>query len=433
MDECLLSYDVLSNVICDDVSFNVAIKRVSTANNLSPSEKSQVSIIVGCALRHYYIFNELVKRYFGDIEEKSACAIYIMLSKLRFLNKELDEEALFTFVKHILETNDVSYDPKSFDELVDYAKNSEGLIPPDIEINSIEYLHFRYNVPTQLVKMWEKHLGKGRTQKVLRAFTHTAIKYYHINHLVISDEKFDSLYSTVLERVDSHPNMVTPIKDTKYRESINKAITNFHLYSYNRGLDTLLNSLDISPLAHVALEADCLNTFYLGLSEKLVDQKKEIDVMITSGGEYYHISKSMKSTGVKNMRFYNVTPSGFITCISEPVDYFFLCPYNSNFELLRLSPDYSYHFKMSSLDSIVEGENLALEEAGKLLSDNGEIIYIVPTISNKESKGLIHQFVASHAGYELVEERQFLPIDEDNCTLYYGIIRKKIAEIASND
>ncbi len=433
MDECKVSYDVLSNVICDDVSFNVAIKRVSSASGLSASERNKVSIVVGCALMHYFIFNELTRRYFGEISEKSACAIYIMLSKLRFLNKEVDEEALFTFTKDILESNDVAYDPKSFDALVDYAKNSEALIPSDIEVNSIEYLHFRYNVPTQLVKMWEKHLGKGRTQKVLRAFTHTATKYYHINHLVVSDERFDSLYSSVLERVESHPDLVTPIRDTDYRDLINKALNSAHLYSYNRGLDTLLSQLDISPLSHVALEANCLNTFYLGLSEKLKDQSKEIDVMIESGSEYYRVSKGMKGNGVRNMRFYNVAPSGFITCISEPVDYFFLCPYNSNFELLRLSPDYAYHFKMSNLDSLVEGETLSLEEASKLLSDNGEIIYIVPTISNKESKGLIHQFVASHAGYELVNERQFLPIDEDGCTLYYGIIRKKAPETISND
>ncbi|MCD8204682.1 MAG: hypothetical protein LUC16_02525 [Coprobacillus sp.] len=433
MDGCEISYNVLTSIICEDVSFNVAMKRAVTEYKLSGKDKNEVSIIVGCSLRHYYIFHELVFRYFGEISEKSASALYIMLSKLRFLNKDLDEEALFSFVKHVLEENDLEYEAKNFDGLVDYAKNSEVLIPPDIEINSPEYLHFRYNVPTQLVKMWQKHLGKGRTQRVLRAFTHTATKYYRVNTLLLDMDRFDSLYSSIFDKVESHPLMVTPKKDVSYHELLDKALASNHIYSFNRGVDSLLNSLDIPAFSHVALEANCLSTFHLALSAKLKDQQNSIDVIIENGADYYRISKSMKSNGVTNMRFYNAAPSAFITCISEPVDYFFLCPHNSNFELLRLSPDYAYHFKMTSLDALIEGELTSLTEASKLLAIGGEIIYIVPTISNKESKGLIHQFVSTHPDFELVEERQFLPIDDDNCTLYYGIIKKKVIESKSDD
>ncbi len=421
------AYTILIDVLDNGLNFNISQKHYfdSHKDQISGKEKNDISIVVGCVLRHYFIFKELVNRYFGELSNKSAISLYILMAELRFLSKEANEEEVIKFTKDTLKENDVSYDDETFNSFFDYVKNSPELIPSDVSNDSLDYIYYRFNIPVPIVKMWQKYLGKNLTYKVLKAFTKSAQKFYMINSFKISEQDFDKQYGEAFIHVENHPRMVTPNLEYKSKDKLTQAINKNHIFSFTVGLDSLLSELDIKPLDSVALQDDGLTTLYLGLANYLPTQENKIDVMTENGGEYYKITKSIKSYGIDNMRFYNCTPSAFITCISEPVDYFILAPRSSNFELLRLSPDYSIHFKMNSLDDLIANERLSLDEASKLVKDGGKLVYALSTISSKESKGLIHSFLEDNKDFSLVKEIQHLPLDESKCSLYYAILQKK--------
>ncbi|MCD8194832.1 MAG: hypothetical protein LUD22_00785 [Coprobacillus sp.] len=419
------SYAVLIDVLDNGLNFNVALKHYESANQISGKEKNEISIVVGCVLRHYFIFKDLVAKYFGELSTKSEVALFILMAQLRFLTEHVDQEGVIKFTTDKLQENNVSYDQKTFDSFLDYIKNSPTLIPLDVANDSLDYIYYRFNIPVPIVKMWQKYLGKNQTYRVLKTFSKSAQKFYMINHLKISDEEFDKKYGEALLRVENHPNMVTPNLEYKSKDKLTQAVNNYEIFSFTLGLDELISSLNIDPLSSIAVQDDGLSTLYIGLSNALSNQQNKIDVMTDNGSEYYKITKSLKSYGITNMRFYHASPSSFITCISEPVDYFILAPRSSNFELLRLSPDYSIHFKTSSLDELILNERASLDEASKLLKEGGKLVYAISTISSKESHGLIKSFLNDNPDFTLLVEKQHLPTDEEKCSLYYAILQKK--------
>ncbi len=422
------SYNALKEVVGEDVSFSLALKHLFAQEKSTAKEKNEVSVIVGCVLRHYYIFSELVNRYFPELDTASKCALYIMMAKVRFLNKGKDNSESIVFAKDKLAENKATYDSEQLDNLIDYLEVNEVLIPSDIDITSIDYIHYRYNLPIPVVKMWLKGLGRNTAYKVFKVFTKSINRVYRVNTLKISLEDFKKTYSDTFITSDKYPYIVFPnLSSETYKRDSNIALNKCHIYATNLGLEEILSKLEIKETDNVAALSSSLTPLYLDLANKCKDNLNKIDVIFETGADYYKATKSLHAYGIDNLRFYTAAPSSFITCISEPVDYFFLSPKNSNFELFRLSPDYAIHFNSETLDGLIENEKNSVEEASKLLKDGGKIVYIVPTISHKEGKSLIHDFILHHPEFSLVEEDQYLPIDEERaCSMYYAIIAKEV-------
>ncbi len=425
-----VSYEALKSIVGEDVSFSLALKHLFSQEKYTAKEKNEVSVIVGCALRHYYIFDELISRYFPSLDVYSRCAFYILMSELRFLNKGGDNSEDIDFVKETLKNNKVEYQEDDFDDLVDYVQNNPVLIPQDVDTTSVEYVHYRYNLPIPIVKMWIKSLGRNTAYHLFKIFSRSITKYYRIDTLKMDEATFKETYSDSFCYDCGVDNVVYPnLEKSTSKRDTNIAINKCHLFSTTLGLEKILDSIDIKETDSVAALSSSLTPLYLSLATRLRTNLNKIDVIFESGADYYKATKGMHGYGIENVRFYNATPSSFITCISEPVDYFFLSPKNSNFELFRLSPDYAIHFKMETLDALIENERQSLEEASPLVKEGGKIVYVVPTISHKEGKTLISDFLKNHEEFSLVEENQFLPIDEEyNCSLYYAILAKERTE-----
>ena len=59
------------------------------------------------------------------------------------------------------------------------------------------------------------------------------------------------------------------------------------------------------------------------------------------------------------------------------------------------------------------------------ISDNGYIIYIVPTLDNKEGKNLIRDVIRENKNLSLVKERQYFPFNDIHSSLYFAILKKE--------
>ena len=100
-------------------------------------------------------------------------------------------------------------------------------------------------------------------------------------------------------------------------------------------------------------------------------------------------------------------------------------PRNSMFDLLRSTPDYFIRIKQEKLDEIIAEEAGTLENASQLVELDGTLVYMIPTISKKESSTLIGNFLYKHPEFELIEEKQFFPFEAFDSCLYYAILRRK--------
>jgi 16S rRNA C967 or C1407 C5-methylase (RsmB/RsmF family) len=76
------------------------------------------------------------------------------------------------------------------------------------------------------------------------------------------------------------------------------------------------------------------------------------------------------------------------------------------------------------MDSLVEEQYTALTECSNFVDEGGQLAYIVPTMSNKESKLLIARFLKEHQDFVLEFERQYFPFDPYDSSLYFALLRK---------
>ncbi len=99
-------------------------------------------------------------------------------------------------------------------------------------------------------------------------------------------------------------------------------------------------------------------------------------------------------------------------------------PKSSTFDLLRSTPDYFLRIKQDKLDEIITNESACLQECSKHVEEGGELVYMIPTLSRKESNNVIAKFLVENKDYELAEERQFFPFEVYDSCLYFARLKK---------
>ena len=99
-------------------------------------------------------------------------------------------------------------------------------------------------------------------------------------------------------------------------------------------------------------------------------------------------------------------------------------PKSSTLDLLRSTPDYFLRIKQEQLDQIIQDEYNCLDECSKFVEDDGELVYMIPTLSRKESNSLIANFLVNHPDFSLITEHQFFPFESYDSCMYYARLKK---------
>ena len=128
--------------------------------------------------------------------------------------------------------------------------------------------------------------------------------------------------------------------------------------------------------------------------------------------------------GLTHLYIYESNYQGLITCISKKANVFICLPKSSIFDLLRSTPDYFLRIKQEQLDQLIVDQLNCLEECSKFVEDDGELVYMIPTLSRKESNSLIANFLVKHQEFSLIEEHQFFPFESFDSCMYYARLKK---------
>ena len=185
----------------------------------------------------------------------------------------------------------------------------------------------------------------------------------------------------------------------------------------------VVDTLDLDPLRGIAIYTEVPNNIYIDLAARFGDELN-LDLIINHTNCYYETRRIIKEKGFSHMYTYESPSSGLITCLSKKVHTFICMPKSTTFDLLRSTPDYFLRIKQDKLDEIIAGEMASLEEAASFVEVGGELVYMIPTLSRKESNSLIANFLVKHHEFTLVEERQFFPFEIYDSCLYYARMKK---------
>ena len=412
MTEFELAKVFLNKVVSEDVPFAVAIKSVFKKEGVTDGTvRSNVQALVGCELRHHYLLDNLMERFFPETSFESSIYTRFMVANHLFLKRFPNKDLYLLAIK--------DFPKDKVDELVDYLNTTDEIIPTN-DKNSPQYLSLRFNTPSWIIKMWQKQYGMGLVFKILKTNYRHSIPSVRINTSVIDSESFFRKYS------DFAPSGVQDIAFYNGKGGARqvKEFQDYTVFYMRTATKYVIDRLDIEPMIGVAIYSEMPNNIHLDMMTRF-DNKLHMEMLTNHYPHYLDVKKSLEHFNYPKVAVYEAGYSSLITCISEPVGTMFCLPKSSLLDMLRSAPDYFLRIKQEQLDGLIANELASLEECAKFVEVGGSLVYMVATICKKESSGLIGTFLFNNQNYELVEERQFFPFDSYDSCLYYAILRNK--------
>lgn len=405
------SKTVLLKLVNEDVPFTIALKNTFKRNNSDAVEKSNVAALVGCELRHHYIFDNLINRFFEGVEFEKTVYLRFALANGLFL-KRFSEKELIALAEQDL-------DKEQIYALYSFVKSTNEIIPNELDKSSPEYLSYRYNTPAWIIRMWQKQYGKGVVFKTLKVNYRQSVPSIRVNEKKIDIDEF----------LAKHPDFSKAPVDNMIiyqgRGSPKKLpeFDNASLYFMKMATKVILDSLDLDVLKGIAIYTEVPNNIYLDLLTRFGEEAKA-DLVINNTNCYYETKRNLEKLGKHRMFIYEAEYTSLLTCLSKKVHTMICMPKSSTFDLFRSTPDYFLRIKQDGLDVLIANESACLAECSKYVEDGGELVYMVPTLSRKESNSVIAKFLVENKDFELIEERQFFPFEVYDSCLYSARLKK---------
>ena len=410
----VLAKETLNKIINENMPFSLALKQAFKRNNLSKEDRAITSSIVGCALRHYLVMMRVISVSYPELESLGVVSLLIALSNALFI-KKLDQEECNKDVDQYLKEDDI----KTSDFIAPYLADKK-LVPEDIEVGSFEFLSYRYNTPLDVIKMWNKQFGHISLNKILRSNSKPGPVVVRINNNVISDEDFFNQYPE-FEAIEGARGMALFKGEGKLKNhpASEKNVVIPLALPYKEMLD----EGDIDILKGVAVYADYPNDLLIDLlarKEKVTNIEYIGGSLSAVGGAKNFINKY----ALQGINVYEAQASSIITCLSKPVHTFIVMPDNSRLNLLQLLPDYFLRFDIAKLDALIANQKLALKEASAQVEEGGYLLYLVDTLSKKESINIINEFLQENNDFSLVRDKLYFPYKKYGGSYYFAALKK---------
>ena len=185
----------------------------------------------------------------------------------------------------------------------------------------------------------------------------------------------------------------------------------------------MLDEGDVDLLRGLAIYTEYPNDLLIDL----LSRKESISGVEFIAGNLATASNTrnfLNKNQVKGINVYEAQASSIITCLSKPVHTFVVMPDNSRFNLLQLLPDYFLRFDIEKLDELIANQGKALQEASSQVEDGGYLLYLVDTISRKETMGLIADFLKNNENFSLVRDKQYFPYKKYGGSYYFAVLKK---------
>ena len=420
MEELRIAQELLKKIVEEDQTFHDVTKALrfnkdnKEAKPLNKETVSIVSSLLGSELRHHLFLSEMTKTL--KLSNDNRYLLMLALSN-NFYFKRLNAKDVNAYVKKTL--------GEEYNEDIEKMLTHEGdlieAFPGESNFRQEDLIPARFNIPSYLFKMWQKHFGKGLTYKFLKKNIKPASQYLRVN---LAKTSPNALLSANPDFVKTEFEDFLTYKGTKPLRKTEE-YSEYKFFNEKVGLKTVIDEVWNRDLQYV--------TVYSGEDDSLVREAimRSVGKVGLSVGlptfetraEILHIQRAEKP---KNLNLFEVFDLGMMdAAITNKQDLIIIMPKSSSFDRIRQYPDYLMHFKQSSFDGLIANQSLALESFAKYLDEDGQILYIVDTLNKKESVGVVTDFLNKHEDFKLVKWHQKFPHENEDTTLFYAILAKK--------
>ncbi|MCR5349133.1 MAG: hypothetical protein K6E59_05985 [Bacilli bacterium] len=419
LKEFELSLEILNDVLDEKTPFAEALrKQFQTHADIRPL-RGQVAGLVGCELRHQIYFDYMTRKLedFTLSERRLLCLVLANAFYYRRFDVDQTRHELLAVVGE--------EKMGRCQELIDLASTPENYIPADVDRKSPLYLSLRFNVPEWTVKIIA-HFGGSATYNSLRKLSRQLTTTLRVRTSEVA-----------LARVFENPDYTsTPVNGIVFYKG-NVPLRKIPEFQKGQYFPEKMLTKHIIDENLVADPGEVL--LYNGNKDSSLERElietygANVGLNIATSGsvdEKIEVSKLIKAKGLKNVNFFSAPdPLNMEASVSRMAKLVLVSPESTNFDLIPTSPDYLLHFDTQKMDEIIDGEKKALEGCSKYVEEGGKLVYVVYTISKKEGRQNVSEFLKAHPEFTLVNDHQYFPHEELETAAYVAVLLKGEKEL----
>lgn len=411
MIELVVAKDVLSKILYEDQTFKRALNEERSLKSEHLSIKTTVSGLVGCELRHHFLFKKVLHKLHLEFSLDERTYLYLALANNHFY-KKLDFENVSSFLKEVFD--------EKYNEIAQVLDPMLSLFDLfEVERKSVYYISVRFNLPKWLIKLFIREIGLSKTYRVVQTLCRPLDQTYRLN-------PYNQAAKELLEKNENvFSNQIYPEIVTLSRKDLhtNKNLHGEHLFRIDYHLKELVDNNQSELLQEVSIYSDEDDS--LVLEEMARSKKLGVNVVCPNYDERTKLVRSVRLQKAKNINVFKASDLiGMKTGISRDQELIYCYPKSSSFSLINVYPDYIVRFRNPIIDEYIKNQLQALENCSEFVCENGKLIYIVNTLNKRETSEIIGKFLQSHKNFELVKEKQFIPEKNYGSFLYFAILKK---------
>lgn len=411
MTELLVSKDVLSEILYENKTFKRSLNDQCFSKKEYAQYKKVVAGLVGCELRHHFLFKKVLDKLHLELSLDERIYLYLALANNHYL-KAINISEMNAFIEDVYQDKFVYVKDVLSPELslIDYL---------NINKKSFDYLSVRFNLPKWLLKSWVKEIGLSKTYRVIHHLFKVTNPIYRINPYnehakEILKKNKDVLSNEILE------NVVEVSRKVLHQSP---ELKGEHLFEIDPNLKRLVDEKQNSLLEEVCIYSDEDDSLPL---EELArsNQHLGINVVCPTYEERTKLVRSIRLQKAKNINVFKANDAvSMKTGISRQSELFYCFPKSSSYSFINKYPDYIVRFRNTMIDGFIENQKKALDLCSQFICDGGELVYVVNTLDQKETRDVVNAFLASHPSFVLIKDNQIIPDKKYNSFLYYAVLK----------
>ncbi len=252
--------------------------------------------------------------------------------------------------------------------------------------------------------MWKKHYGYNFATRLLKTNAKPAPIFAIKSNLEASEEGFIATkVSGVYKKIESG----------KLNEN--------YLYS-NTCLHYALDQAEIDPFRGLVVYSE-YPSFILNEIKTRLPEAVQFDFIAGNFLTMQDARRNANYLKLHNAHLYECAYTSTITVLSNKVNTIIAMPNCSNFAALQTNPEQFLYLDQTQLDTLIENEYNCLDELSKFVEPGGKLIYLLPTVNNKEGHFNVNKFLKEHENFECLDQKQFFACNSYEASFFYAILK----------
>lgn len=411
MIELVVAKNVLSDILYKDKTFKRALSDQCFSKKEYSNLRSTISGLVGCELRHHFLLKRILDKLGVELSLDERTYLYLALTNNHFL-KALPVEKVNGYLKEIF--------AEKYQQISDILVTEQSLYDYlNINKKSFDYISVRFNMPKWLLKSFAREIGLSKTYRIVHHLARPIDLTYRLKPYNSNAEDVLRKHNEVIGK-EVCPGLVRLPRKVI---SKNKELKGEFLFPLDYHIKELVDTYQNQLIEEVSVYSDEDDSLPLELLAR-GKNKLGINVVCPSYEDRTKLVRSIRLQKAKNINVFKANDVvSMKTGISRKQEVFYCFPKSSSYTFINVYPDYIVRFRNTNIDQYILNQQQALENCAEFICDGGELIYLVNTLDQRETKEVVNRFLQMHESFKLVKEAQFVPEKNYGSFLYYAVLR----------